>query len=260
MIAAQRAFSDFRPHSFLRPGDFPAPLLNGEAAEITYGTLSESKETATAVRLARRLALSREVIVNDGLGALADMAAPAGRRCVDVENATVYALLAQNSGSGPALRDGNAMCTTVRTNKAASGTAIDATSIGAGRAAMRKLTSLDGLKLNVSAAMLACGPDKEHQALQVVTASTVPATDATSNPYKGKLEVVADANISGNNWYLFASPSQFPTLIWGYLDGYVGPQFQTQEAWATDGVEFRVILYFGAGAVDWRGVYHNPGA
>ena len=59
---------------------------------------------------------------------------------------------------------------------------------------------------------------------------------------------------------LFADPAQFPCLIWGYLDGYEGPQFQSQEAWSTDGVEYRVLLYFGTGAIDWRGVFHNPGA
>ncbi|MFZ1426585.1 MAG: Mu-like prophage major head subunit gpT family protein [Geminicoccaceae bacterium] len=184
----------------------------------------------------------------------------AGRRCADLENSLVYAQLAQNSGSGPTMRDTNPMCTTTRTNKASAGTAIDATNIGLARAAMRGWTSVDGLKLNVAPTMLVCGAAKEHQALQVVTAATVPSTDATTNPYKGRMDVVADANIAANNWYLFADPAQFPCLIWGYLDGYEGPQFQAQEAWSTDGVEYRVLLYFGTGAVDWRGVFHNPGA
>ena len=41
-IAAQRGFHDFRPHGFYRPGDFPAPLQTGEAAEISFGTLGPS--------------------------------------------------------------------------------------------------------------------------------------------------------------------------------------------------------------------------
>lgn len=259
MLAAQRSFTDFRSHSFVRPGDFPAPLLNGESAEITYGTLSESKETASAMRYARRLSLSREILVNDGLGSLADPAAMAGRRVADLENSLVYAQLALNSGSGPTLRDTVAMCATSRGNKASSGTVIDITNVALARAAQRKITSIDGLKLNIAAKYLLCGPDKEVSALQL-NEVTIPTQDVNANPFKGLMEVLVDANIAGNNWYLAGDPSQFPTLIWGYLEGYEGPRFEVMEAWTTDGVEFRSILYFGTGAIDWRGIFHNAGA
>ena len=260
VIAAERSFADFRAHSFLRPGDFPVPVLNPEAVEITLGTLGETKESVSAFRYARRLGLSREILVNDGLGALADLAGMAGRRVADLENSLVYAQLALNSGSGPTLRDGSAMATTVRGNKASSGAAIDAAAIALARVAMRGVTSVDGLKLNVMPKFLVCGPAKEHQALQVVAAATMPAQDSNTNPYKGTMDVIADANISGNNWYLFADPRVVPTLIWGYLEMYRGPQFEIQDSWAIDGIEARVLLYFGTGAVDWRGIYHNPGA
>lgn len=49
-------------------------------------------------------------------------------------------------------------------------------------------------------------------------------------------------------------------MIWGYLAGYDGPRFEVEPGWSTVGVEYRVLLVFGCGGIDWRGMYHNPGA
>lgn len=257
---ARRTFTDFRAHNMYRIGDFPDLTVNPEAVEVTLGTMGENKESVSALKYARRIALSFEMLVNDDLGAFTDIAVAAGRRASDKENALVYAQLALNSGSGPTLRDSAAMCTTTRTNKASSGTAIDLTNLAAGRAALRKLTSIDGLKINVIPRILLCGPDKETQALQVVSSTIVPVTDATTNPYKGNYDVVADANISGNNWYQLAEPASVPVMVWGYLADYEGLIVETMPGWSTVGVEWRVMLVFGCGGIDWRGIFHNPGA
>lgn len=196
----QRTFNDFRAHGFYRPGDFPDLTVNPESVEVTLGTMGENKESVTALKYARRISLSFEMLVNDDLGAFSDLGVAASRRSVEKENSLVYAQLALNSGSGPALRDSAAMCTTTRTNKASSGTAIDLTNVALARAAMRKFTSIDGLKLNINPQILMTGPDKEVQALQCLVATTTPATDATANPFKSTMQPVVDANISGNNW------------------------------------------------------------
>jgi phage major head subunit gpT-like protein len=258
--AAQRTFADFRPHNMYRIGDFPDLTVNPEAVEVTLGTMGETKESVSALKYARRINLSFEMLVNDDMGAFTDIAMAAGRRAADKENALVYAQLALNSGSGPTLRDGAAMCTTTRTNKAASGTVIDVTNLAAGRAALRKLTSIDGLKMNIIPRIVLCGPDKETQALQVLQTTILPVTDGTSNPWKGNYDVVTDANISGNNWYQLAEPAAVPVMVWGYLADYEGLTVETMPGWSTVGVEYRVMLVFGTGGIDWRGIFHNPGA
>ena len=84
--------------------------------------------------------------------------------------------------------------------------AIDVTSLGAGRAAMQKQTSLDGLKLNLLPRLPARSPDKRTIAEQYTTQIT-PAQPSSVNPFPGRLEVVSDANLSSANpWYLFADP------------------------------------------------------
>jgi hypothetical protein len=42
--------------------------------------------------------------------------------------------------------------------------------------------------------------------------------------------------------------------------GAPGPTVETQIGWETDGVEWKVRLDFGCGAIDWRGLVTNAGS
>jgi hypothetical protein len=44
------------------------------------------------------------------------------------------------------------------------------------------------------------------------------------------------------------------------LSGYAGPQVETRQGFETVGTEVRVVWHVGAGAVDSRGAWKNPGA
>ncbi len=257
---APRTFRDFRPHPELRAGDFPALKLNGENEPIEYGTMSEGKESLSAVKYARRLGLSFEMIVNDDLGAFASLAEMGGQRVADLENQIVYGILTANSGAGQNLRDGNPLFHTSRNNVASVPAAISIASLSIARAAMRKQKSLDGMALNLQPAVLVCGPDKETEAQQVLNQVITPTSDSASNPFKGLIVPVCDANITGNGWYLFARPGQAPTVKAGHLEGYAGPRIETSPGWSTVGVEYRILLFFGAGPVDFRGAFRNAGA
>jgi hypothetical protein len=161
-IFLRRDFRDFKPHRHLRVGDFPNLVALSENGEIQAGTMSESQELVTLSTFARRIRVTRQMLVNDDLGAFTDFAAMIGRRVADFENATAYALLNTATGSGPTLTTGS---TTVfataatRANQAASGTALDVTNLAAGRAAIMKQKTLDGLPISVGSSMrLLVGP------------------------------------------------------------------------------------------------------
>lgn len=258
---ARKVFNDFKAHSFLRVGDFPALSALAEGGQITLGTMSENREQVTLATYAKGIRVTRQMLVNDNLGAFSDFSNMIGRRVVDFESATAFAVLTSGSGAGPNLSDGNAVFTTGRGNRAGSGGAIDVTTLSTARQALRGRTSPDGLKLNLSPRYLLTGPAYETIAWQYTSAQYVPATAGTTNPFLGTYTPVVDANIAGNNWYLFADPAVAPVYVYGFLAGSEGPQTRTYNPEASDGaVAIDVWLDFAAGAIDWRGGQFNPGA
>ena len=260
-IAARKNFNDFKPHKFLRAGDFPNLLQVGEGGEIKQGTLSESKETVTMYSYGRILGVTRQMLINDDLSAFADMAGMIGRRVPAFENATVFSLLTSNSNLGPAMADTyNLFDSTNHGNYTSSGTAVNIVKeVGLMAAKMMKQTSLDGLKLNLVPTIVLVGPDSMTAADQVTTQITPTQTDKV-NRIGPTLTRVADANISGYGWYLFADPMEAPALIWGSLTGQEGPMVSTKQGWDVSGVEIKVERDFGCGAIDYRPVTFNAGA
>lgn len=261
-IFMRRDFRDFKPHLHLRVGDFPTLLPLLESGEIQAGTLSESRETVLLRTFGRRLRVTRQMLVNDDLGAFTDFASMIGRRVADFENATAYDLLNTASGDGPTLQTGNLPVFSVnvaRANKAAAGGTIDLTTLAAGRAAIMRQKSLDGLPISVGQTMrLLVGPDRELVARQHTTAIAANVT-TNVNIWAGFIQVVVDPQIPGNRWYLFAEPPVTPVYVYGYLNGVDGPQVTTGPVQGMDGIEVSVLFDFGVGAIDWRGGWFNPG-
>lgn len=256
-IALQKNFSDFKVHSVVRPGDFPTLLQVAETGAIKAGTISESKETVQLYTYARQVRFSRNMLINDDLNAMGDVLSAIGQRVADFESATFWAAFAANPNL---VTDSTAVWASGHGNLAGAGGAISDTTIGAGWAAMMKQTSLDGIKLNVSPKYLIVSPDKLTEALKATVAITNPTSTANANVQGALLTPVADANLSGNAWYLQAEPGAAATHVYGYLDGAAGPQTRIDEPFGVLGTAMQVILDFGVGAIDYRGTYKNPGA
>ena len=261
-IFLRRDFRDFKPHRHLRVGDFPNLVPLSESGEIQAGTMSESQELVTLTTFARRIRVTRPMLVNDDLGAFTDFAAMIGRRVADFENVTAYGLLNTANGDGPTLTTGaTAVFATgaSRANKAASGTALDLNNLAAGRAAVMKQKTLDGLPISVGSSMqLVVGPNQELAARQL-TVSVQAAQTSNANIYAGFIQPLVEPLIPANRWYLFSDAVSAPVYVYGYLNGAEGPQVTTGPVSGVDGVEVSVIFDFGVGAIDWRGAWFNPG-
>ncbi len=261
-IFLRRDFRDFKPHRHLRVGDFPTLMQLSENGEIQAGTMSESQEIVSLSTFARRIRVTRQMLVNDDLGAFTEFAAMIGRRVADFENATAYGLVNTASGSGPTLATGNAAVFATgatRANQAAAGTVLDQTNLAAGRAAVMKQKTLDGLPISVGNMMrLVVGPNLELAARQL-TVNVAATQTANVNVYAGFVQPLVEPQIQNNRWYLFAEPMAAPVYVYGYLNGAEGPQVTTGPVSGVDGVEVQVIFDFGVGAIDWRGAWFNPG-
>ena len=258
----RRDFRDFKPHRHLRVGDFPNLVALSENGEIQAGTMSESQELVFLQPFARRIRVTRQMLVNDDLGAFTDFASMIGRRVADFENATAYALVNSANGDGPTLITGNAAVfgtAAARANKAGAGTLLDLPNLALGRAAVMRQRTLDGLPIAVGSQMrLLVGPNQELAARQL-TVSVQATQTSNANVYAGFVQPLVEPLIPANRWYLFSDPFAAPVYVYGYLNGAEGPQVTTGNVQGVDGVEVSVIFDFGVGAIDWRGAWFNPG-
>lgn len=253
--AARRGFTDFKPHKFLRVGDFPSFKNLAETGEVNYGTMSENREQVSAGEFATGIILGRRALVNDDLSALSDFSSMIAIRTAADENRLVYGLLTSN----PVMSDGKSLFHADHGNTAGAGAAITVASVGAAVAALRKMKSLDGIPLNLTPRFLVVGPDKELEGRQVL-ASITPMKAGDTNPWAGMMELIVDANITGNGWYVMADPAMCPTVVYGYVAGSEGPQIKTETDFDTQAVKVRAGLDFGYGVIDFRGAHSNAGA
>lgn len=250
---------DFRARSRLTLSELPALLKVNEAGEIKYGTRAETAESYRLETYARIFSISRQALINDDLGAFGDFNRDAAAAAAETENALRASFLTQGAGNGPELSDGKRLFHADRGNVGAPA-ALSVASLSAGRLALRSQKSLDGkTPIGVTPAYLIVGPALETLAEQLLSTLAAP-TPADVNPFSsGRLQLLVEPRLAGVGWYLFANPAQRPVFEQAHLTSAPGPQIASREGWDVLGVEFRVFLDYGAGALDWRGAYRNPG-
>jgi HK97 family phage prohead protease len=260
LLSRVRISADFRPINVLKVSEAPELLEIKEGGEIKYGSRGEEAEAFSVKTFGRLFSLSRQAYANDDLSAFADFLLAFGRAAAETAAGQMVALFTANTGNGVNLSDSNALFTTARGNKAAAGTVIDVTNLGAARQALRETKGLDGkTPIGLTPRYLVVGPAKETQAEQAISAIMANQT-SNANPFAGRLEVLVEPRFTGNAWRVFADPAQQSVISHAFLNGRSGPILETREGWTTLGVEFRAVLDFGCGATDWRGAYLNPGA
>lgn len=252
-IARQRNFRDFRPHTIIKTGDFPMLTQVLEDGEIKFGKLTEGKETLQVASYARGIAVSRQLMINDDLGAIQDMLSSYGSTIALFEEILFY-----SQAFNGKLADGKNVFDATHNNLGAAA-AIDVDPVSLGRAAMSKQKTLDGNPmLENKPSIIMTGPDRITSAEKLI-ASITPATVQNVNIFSGRLTPMDTAQISDNSWHLFADPSTGSNYRWGYLEGYEAPRVRLDTPFGRQGMAMTVEHDFGCGAVDYRYGYKNPG-
>lgn len=261
LFCRQVLATDFKSMHRVQLGEAPQLLEVGESGEFKRGTLGESKESYKVKTYGRVVAITRQTLINDDLDAFTRIPAMYGNSIAQLESDVVWGIITAN----PAMADGNALFHTTHKNFAGTGAALDVGSVGAARAAMAKQTGLDKKTvLNVRPAFLIVPASLELKAEQLVAQNLVPA--ATSSVVPQSIRTLAPISeprldaASETAWYLAASPNQIDTIEYAYLEGQQGAYIETRNGFDVDGVEIKCRLDFGAKAIDWRGLYKNPGA
>lgn len=259
-LGRQTTARDFRAVNKIMLGE--APLLEklNEHGEIKAGTMAEAREAYKVETWARKIGITRQVLVNDDLGAFSDLARRMGQGAAETEARILVDLLEANSGNGPKLSDNKTLFHADHGNKAGSGAAISDATLSAARLAMRTQKGIEDRIIRVTPKNLLVPPALETDAEKWL-ATVAPAKAADVNPFSGSLSLVVEPRLtSATRWYVTADPGEIDGLEFAYLSGNQGPQVESRSGWDVDGVEIRVILDFGAGFVDHRGWFMNPGA
>jgi phage head maturation protease len=259
-LGRQTTARDFRAVNKIMLGE--APLLEklNEHGEIKAGTMAEAREAYKVETWARKIGVTRQVLVNDDLGAFSDLARRMGQAAAETEARILVTLLETGSGNGPTLSDGKTLFHADHGNKAGTGAVISDATLSAARLALRTQKGIEDRTIRVTPRNLLVPPALETTAEKWL-ASIAPATAADVNPFSGSLSLVVEPRLSSaTRWYVTADPGEIDGLEFAYLSGAEGPQVESRSGWDVDGVEIRVILDFGAGFIDHRGWFMNAGA
>ena len=117
----------------------------GEAGEYKYASVTDGQETWQLYTYGNILAITRQTIINDDMGALTTIPSQMGIKAALKENTLAWAKITDNA----AMADGVALFHATHANYTGTGTAISNDSIGVGRQLMRVQTDLCGDYLRI---------------------------------------------------------------------------------------------------------------
>jgi len=258
-FSALKKFKDYRPHKFVRMGDFPIPMQVGENGEITQGAVGESSETITALKYGRILAIGYETLINDDVEAFNDFSTMVARRIIDFENATFYTrVIATGSGLGPALADGVAVYNSAHGSNVGSAGVLSNALLGEAFGRMASQVSIDSLKLNVPPKFVLTSATS-HVLARTLLAEIFAGQASAVNPFAGIMEPIYDANLSSVRFYVLADPAAGSNYVHGTING-AGPRYEVRNGFEVEGVQVKVVHDFGCGAIDYRYGYTAAGA
>lgn len=249
---------DFRITNVLAVGGAPELKKLNEAGEYTYGTISEDATSYRAFSYGRAIALTRQMFVNDDLGAFDRLLQRFGESARRLENRLVYDQIAKN----PTMQDGKALFHADHGNLLAATSTLTLDNMGKVRALMRKQKDLDGkTQLNLAPAYLIVPSDLEQAAYTFTSSNYTPTTMADVNEFRAggrtAVEPIVEPlldEVSTASWYMAARSGQIDTVEYAYVDGSEGVRTETFASEDIDGVKVRATLDFAAKVIDWRGV------
>jgi len=262
-LCRQTTIPDFRNRYSLQIGEAPTLEKVNELGEFKSGTIAEGRESYKLDTYGRIFGIGRQALVNDNLGAFSDIGRLFAASAAQFEAQFIVDLLTANAGLGPVMSDTKKLFDAAHGNLAGSGGAISDTTLSAARLALRSQKGLDGkTPLDIAAKFLVVPAALETTAEKYL-ASIYPAQASNVNPFAGRLTLVVDPRLdakSATRWYVAADPNLVPSIEYAYLSGQEGVQVETRAGFEVDGIQIRARLDFGAGALDFRGIYANPGA
>jgi hypothetical protein len=247
--------TDFREQERPILGSAPALAKVLEGAEYTHGYMGEDSAKYAVAKYGKIVALTWEILVNDRLGAFLRVQPALGQAARRLEADTVYALLAENSATGPTMQDSTVLFHTDHGNLVGSA-GFDATQLGAGRTLLRKQTAVGGGYLSLVPKFLIVPAEKEQAAeVLLANASRRMTIEKSTAEWIANLELVVEPRLASTGVYIAADPAQIDTCELGLLEENIGgPVIEEEQEFSRDEKRWKVRHVFGAKFLDWRGI------
>lgn len=257
---------DFRNSNRFRNGSFGVLDAKTEHGEFKNKAIPDgAKYVINTATKGNIIAVTREAIINDDMGALADLARRFGRAAGLTIETDVYALLTANSGLGPTQSDAQPFFHANRANVNAVGSALSSAGIDADRVVMaqqKDISNNEYLGLRPVVLLVPVGLGAQARVIN----SSIYDHDGSKlqkpNPVVGLFRAVVDTpRLTGTRRYLFADPTDVPAIKVVFLEGGgEAPVLESQDGWRVDGTEWKVRLDMKAQMFDPKGAVTNAGA
>jgi phage major head subunit gpT-like protein len=211
-------------------------------------------------------ALTRQMIINDDLGAFTDVPRQIGMGAAEAIAEAVWALLLSNPGTF--FGSGN------KNYLAGADTVLSVDGLTAAELLFLDQTKPNGKPLGLSPSILLVPNALKVQAQLLMSSLKLNETTTANkgkpqdNPHAGKYTVVNSsylgnasfANSSTKAWYLFADPNRLPAFEVAFLNGVDRPTVEKTDAdFNTLGIQFRGYIDFGVKEQDPRGAVKVKG-
>ena len=265
--------NDFKESERYRLTDVGDLKQVAQDGEIQDGGLTEEKAVNKLETYAKKFCLTRQMIINDDLGAFMRIPTAMGNRAARLIDQLFFKRLLAN----PTQADGNALFHSAHGNLltgADSAFGVDSLQEAIGK--FLDQVDADGQPISVEPRFLLVPTALKFKALEL-TKGTQFVIAGDTNTVRPALNAIADENLqvvsspylansaysgySTTAWYLFGDPSQVDTFEIGYLNGKRTPTIERGETdFNTLGMWFRVYFDLGIREQGHRGIVKANGA
>ncbi len=268
-LGAKTELSDFREKHMYRLGEAPNLLPLGEGGEYKSGTMKETKESYRLNTFARKIAFTRQMLINDDMSALDKVPTMFGRAGSKLESDIVWGLLLNwdfinNKVGNVKMADGKALFHADHNNLlTGTGSALSKEALTALRKLGRKQKTMDGSTLNMTFNTLVMPSDLETLAEELLFNNYIANVSNETSSFRNKFDVRIEERlavvptIGATAWYAFSNFIE--TFEYATLAGEPDMTTEIVNTTDADGLTVKVRKDFGAGLVDHRGMALNKG-
>lgn len=255
-------FKSFDSYRLTDTGNFE---LVGPSGELKDSSVSEEAFTNRVQTRGTTIALTRQHIVDDDLGAFMKMPAMLGRKAALALEEALFTLWLSNPGSFFGAGNNNLIT--------GSATALGIDALTSAEQLFADQVDSNGKPVLVTPRMLlvptSLGATAENLMKSALIVDGAAGKKPNQNVHAGKFEVVKStylnaqsiAGSSATAWYLLADPADVAAVQIAYLRGQRAPVIESGDAdFSTLGVRFRAYSDFGVGMQDHRGAVKAAGA